>query len=175
MGGAHRDWVPFLGVADGIAPLDASSKVPLVHIPEKARTQFFPVPQNNSNYNGYRVRSRGSNGNQIFNFQIPADADVSLGVSGFLVGAPTGGAAGPGKNIDLELVWATVGTLVNSNVVADTTSVYDLTGADTWQLIEFSPLLAGIVAGAFCGLEVDHNGIGGTINYLGVTIGYFAK
>ena len=176
MAGAHIDHEKVRGQPNGLCPLDLNSLVPVANLPNTLHTMLFPVGAPNTNYNGYRTRSRGTNQNWNFSFHVPVEYDPTTALLGFVVGAPTGGAAGPNKDIDLTLNWALFNQSVTLNTAADVSTLYDFSGlADTWQLLNFSSLLTGVSPGAFCGLEVDHMGIGGTMQYLGVVLGWLSK
>lgn len=137
-----------------------------------AKSAFYRA-EANSNYNNYRTRSVGTGGNHRFTFDVPDDFATLVYL--WLVGAPTGGAAGAAKDIDLASNYGRInqGESVIFNQETDTASTYDFSGlADTWVGIDISGVFSSLVAGHSCGVLVDHNGIGGSIEYRGIRIGY---
>ena len=68
---------------------------------------------------------------------------------------------------------ALVGEDAQINAESDTTTVYDLTGTSNQITeIDISAVFSSLAAGHYCGIQIDHNGIGGTIEYIGIRIRY---
>ncbi len=132
---------------------------------------FFPCPDYDSNTADYRTRAVGATAEQRFNFQIPSDFGTLVSVE--LCGMVSAGAAGSGKDIDLASDYAAVGEIYNQHSESDTGTTYDFTGLTyMWARIDLSPVFSALGAGDQCGVLVDHNGIGGTINYFGIILEY---
>lgn len=87
---------------------------------------------------------------------------------------PTAGAAGAGRDIDLFSEYALLGENMATNAESDTTTVYDLTGTadEITAVLDLSVVFSSLAAGHFCGVQVDHNGIGGGIDYIGIRFIY---
>lgn len=138
------------------------------------RSQFFYVDPN-SNYNNYRTRSINAGGAFRFVARIPDDVGTITRIA--LICAPIGGAAGPAKDIDILCDFAAEGENVVANSQNDTTTLYDFSGmADDWVAIDLTTLLTGgtpsLSPGDILGIQVDHNGIGGSIQYAGIQLEY---
>lgn len=137
--------------------------------------RFLSRTDYNANQGEFRTRSIGASGAHRFTFQIPEDLATLISLEA--VGIPTAGAAGAARDIDLFSNYGAVGDLFNANAESDTGTTYDLTGtADRLtEVLDFAAVLSGAVPGDFCGVQVDHNGIGGAIEYLGLFITYRAQ
>ena len=120
----------------------------------------------------YRVRNISMNGDFNFTFFVPFD--FSSVNSATLIGIPSAGAAGAGKDIDLSSEYATFGQASNANSEADTGTTYDLTGTsgEITEVVDLLVVLSSLAASDVVGINVDHNGIGGAIDYLGVKLNY---
>lgn len=125
----------------------------------------------NSNDDNYRYRSIGAAANYRFTFRAPFDfgSIVALELIGF---ADSAGGVGAGKDIDLASSYGAVGELKNNHTGSDTTSTYTIPAQNTLFAINIATLFASLAAGDFCGLLVTHNGVGGTIGYLGIRMRY---
>jgi hypothetical protein len=138
--------------------------------PGVSKTLFLPADPN-ANKGDYRVRNVGGTGAHRFNVAFPSDL-VTLDECK-LIGICSSGAAGSGKDIDLLSDYGTIGELYNNHSEADTTTVYDFTGkTDQLIQIDLTPVLSAVAAGDVAGIQVDHNSIGGAIDYLGVLMRY---
>ena len=107
-----------------------------------------------------------------FTFEVPSDYGTLVGLA--LIGVPSAGAAGAGRDIDLSSDYALVGEASNTNSESDTTTVYDLTGTSGQITIvtDLSVVFSSLMSSHICGVTVAHNGIGGTILYLGIRLRY---
>lgn len=132
---------------------------------------FYESNQSNTTLT-YAVCNISGAANDDFTFTIPLDF-TSL-VSLKMIFIPTSGASGSGKDIDLTSNYATPGEPANTHSESDVGTVYDFTGLDDEMsdIIDVSVVFSSISAGDYCGLNVDHKGIGGTIGYLGVQLRY---
>lgn len=136
-----------------------------------AKEEFFRSDYN-SNNGSYRVRNIGGSGAHRFSFRIPENFQSLNSLK--LIGIISSGAAGSGKDIDLISEYAAIGEDKSINGESDVATVYDFTGLDDeFAEIDISGVFTGISAGDKCGLEVDHNGIGGGIDYIGIELLYF--
>ncbi len=126
-------------------------------------------PDYNSNYNNRRVRSIGGSGSFRFPFYVPKHFLGILTVK--LIGYPVSGAGGAGRDIDLAGEYTLdSGDSATQYTFSETTSTYDTGTDDTRWEQDITSLFTNLAAGADGGIFVDHNSIGGTINYIGVEI-----
>jgi hypothetical protein len=133
---------------------------------------FFSPAETAANFNNRRSRTVSGSGSFRFNFFVPND--FNLLVSAYVIGYPTAGAAGPGKNIDINVEYTTTaGSLFNQFSASDTTSIYDLTGLTNRQFrLPITNLLINLAPSTEGGILVTHNAIGGDIDYIGVLVVY---
>jgi len=132
---------------------------------------FFAGTGYNANLGNFRTREVGGTGAHNFTFCVPSDF-ASL-VSCEVVGIISTGAAGAAKDIDLSSDYGAVGEAYNIHSETDTTTTYDFTGKAN-QLASYSiaPVLSALSAGDYVGFDIDHNGIGGAIDYIGIKLVY---
>lgn len=125
----------------------------------------FPITLfTGQNRGDHRVDSLGATGVGRYNFSVPDDFGTLTSLE--LIGIPMAGAAGGSKDIDLFSDYGTVGENFANHSESDTTTVYDFTGdTDLFISIDLSVVFSSLVAGDFCGVQVDHNSIGGAIDY----------
>lgn len=130
---------------------------------------FIPA-EYSANYNNMRARAIAATGSYRFNFNVPGDMVTLTSLE--LVGIPVSGAGGTGKDIDLTSNYGAIGESATIHTESDTTSTYNL-GTDN-NIISYSiaSVFTNLAAGDFCGVFVDHKGIGGTVNYLGIRLIY---
>lgn len=134
------------------------------------RVVFIPV-DHGSNFSVYRTRSVGSAGSWRLDFNVPYDFTSIVSLE--IIGIVSAGAAGAAKNIDLTSEYGALNEVYNTHTSTDTTSTYDLTGyTNKFYNLNIAPLFPALAAGDFCGIFVDHKGIGGSIDYLGIRLRY---
>jgi hypothetical protein len=134
---------------------------------------FLACTDYNANLGNYRTRSISATGGQRFAFPgIPEDFNSLVSI--YLVGIVSSGADGSGKDIDIYTDYGGNNELYNIHTESDTTSTYDLTGQTNKRtnVIDLSTVLTNLGAGDSIGLFVDHKGIGGAINYIGIQLKY---
>jgi len=131
---------------------------------------FYPF-ETSGNTGNFRTRSIGATGNFNLDVIIPDDfvSLVSIEAVGIVSGA---GTPGTDKDIDLTSNCVGVAELYTSNSVSDTTSVYTISAQDTVWEMDISSIFSSISAGDYCGVNIDHKSIGGSINYLGIKLRY---
>jgi hypothetical protein len=136
------------------------------------RELFYIATDYNSNFGNFRTRSIAATGAHRFTFHIPDDFGTLTKLR--IIGIPSVGAAGAGKDIDLTTDYGAVGQAYNFYSETDTTTVYDFTGTsnEITEVIDLSIVMSNIGAGQHCGVLVDHNAIGGAIDYLGIELSY---
>lgn len=138
----------------------------------KATREIFTRVEYNSNLGNIRTRSIGGTGRFRFNFFIPDNFGTL--VSANLLGVvDSSGATGTGKDIDLFADFgAKTGEAYNIHTASNTTSTYTLPAENQRFQISITSLLSAASAGDSGGIFVDHNGIGGSAAYLGISIKY---
>lgn len=135
-----------------------------------ATKQVLFGTRNNTSGN-YASNNVGGTGAGRFTFLTPHDF-VSL-VSLQLVGIVSAGADGAARDIDFFSSYGAIGELSTTHGSSDSASTYDLTGqTDKFYAFDISSLYASLAAGDFAGLLVDHKGIGGGIDYVGILLRY---
>ncbi len=139
-------------------------------IPAAGQASVFYAPDVTANQDTYRVRILGSTANFNFTFQIPDDFDTLVEVVAIV--SPEGGAAGSGKDIDLMSQYGGAGEAINAHMESDVTSTYDLGVADEFAEIPLDTVFNSLSAGDVCGINIDQNGVGGTVNYYGILLRY---
>lgn len=131
------------------------------------------LPDHDGNLGTYRVKSQLGSVQFRYTFAIPDDFR-SL-ISAALKGNVSPGAAGIGRDIDLFVSAHGDGEVENEKTASDTTTTYDLSAFSnkTYSLGLTSVINAlGVSGGDSVGVNVDHNGIGGTIFYFRLELIY---
>lgn len=125
----------------------------------------FPITLfTGQNRGDHRVDSLGATGVGRYNFAVPEDFGSLTSLE--LIGIPMAGAAGASKDIDLFSDYGAVNENFANHSESDTTTLYDFTGdTDLFIPIDLSVVFSSLTAGDFCGVQVDHNSIGGAIDY----------
>jgi len=135
--------------------------------------EVFLSSTNYANDNSdYRTKAVSATGGARFTFKIPDDFNSLTSI--YLIGQVSVGAAGSGKNIDLSSDYGAAGEALNQHSETDTTTTYDFTGysGQNNSIIDLSVVLSSLAAGDYVGIFVDHNAIGGGIDYLGIKLLY---
>lgn len=123
-----------------------------------------------ANGGNYAVNNVAGTGSGRFTFVIPSNFISAISLD--LIGSPSAGAAGSGKNIDLTSSYALVGQDVNTNSQSDVSSTYNLGTVSTFFNLNLLPLYSSLAANHICGILVDHNAIGGTVSYYAIRLVY---
>lgn len=131
--------------------------------------EFFPCNADASD-GSFCVRNLAASGAATFSFRVPNSAQAVLAVE--LIGYPTAGATGAGKDIDLSSEYGAVGELKNLHAEVDNTTTYTIPAADTLWALDLTTVLSAVAAGDSAGVLVTHNAIGGTNRYLGIRLRY---
>jgi len=115
----------------------------------------------------YRVKSLGQNASFKFTFGVPGEALEILKIA--LIVTPAATVAG--VDIDLNSDFALDGQVFNFNSASDTTTTYSFT-VDEFSEIDLTALFPGVQGGHNCGIFVNHNSIGTTLNYYETLVRY---
>lgn len=132
-----------------------------------SKQEFFAGADYNANYNMYRTRSLGPSGAQNFSFQIPVDfvSLVSCVITGF------SNDDNPAAPIDYISEYCAVGELFNNHTQSQIGGTEAIL-TDTRFEFDISGVLSFISAGDIVGLDVDHQGISATLQYVGIVLVY---
>lgn len=133
---------------------------------EKNRTATFAVDAS-SNHGAYRGRSITSSGDHNFTFVVPAEFDALISIE--LYGIPE--SSFTSQDIDLDSNYGGLGENYQTHVEADHTGTYSGVINSGFSL-DLSSVFSALSAGDRCGVLVDHNVIGDTINYLMIVLNY---
>ena len=115
----------------------------------------------------YRVKSLGQNASFKFTFGIPGEATTILKIA--LIVTPV--ATVNNVDIDLNGDFGLDGEVFNFNSASDTTTTYSFI-INEFSEINLTALFAGVQGGHNCGIFVDHNSIGTSLNYYGTLVRY---
>jgi len=132
-------------------------------------TRWYPA-ETSGNEGSYRVRSVGSTGAWRFNFVVPDDFATLTELK--LIGWPNAGAAGTGKPINMHSMNGAEGEQFDQHQFSLLATNYNLGTQETIVGLNLAPAFPILDAGDYAGVEVDHQGIGGTMSYLGIRLRY---
>lgn len=164
------NWVELSpGVAGQVLTLTGGLIPSWAAVSSADKTVYFPIDWN-VNFNDYRARSLG--GNAMWRISFFAPDDLGSLVSLALMGIPSAGAAGAGKDIDLFSDYGGLGEDNQNHNESDTTSTYNLGVVGEHIDLDVSAVFSVLAAGDRCGLLFDHNGIGGSMTWLGLKMVY---
>jgi len=146
-------------------------------IPQPPRKAIVEVPfdiEPNNTQGSFRVRQIGGNGAHRWAFHVPQDFGELVELFFWIF--PAAGAAASGRDIDLTAEYGLEGEVFNNISEADTTSTYDFSaGPNVLQKFHFDHVFTQLAAGHVCGIDVDHNGIGGNVYYVKGILRYRRK
>jgi hypothetical protein len=135
------------------------------------KTIWFPADYDDD-FGSYRVRELITVGDHRFNFRVPVFENTFTVLNLDLLFITSAGASGTGKDIDLFSEYAAVGEPSNQHTESSTTRSYNLGAANAVNAIDLKPVFTLLESGDSCGVEVDHNLIGGSLHYLGIRMRY---
>lgn len=162
-------------IAGGLQPqiLQASDTVKQIVFQDAAtKMQIYPA-DTLSNMDDLRTRQIAGPGNFNFNFCVPSDFG-SL-VSLVALGIPSVGAAGPARVFDLSSTYGVAPDSAFDSIVESGSIQLDLTGrADIWTNIDLSSVVTQLAADVFGGVNINHQAIGGAIDYVELRLFYLA-
>lgn len=143
----------------GVEPIDSPTK------------EVFYLAEGNSNTGDFRTRSIGASGSWNFTFYIPHDFNSIIDLVA-VAAATGGGAVGTGKDIDLSSDYGGIGEQGTVNSETDTASTYTIPAVGELFELDLTPVFSNLDPGDICGVNIDHNGIGGSVDYLGIRLRY---
>jgi hypothetical protein len=153
-----------VGVGGGIYPS------PVMGIPSGSILEVFtPATDYNFDHGDYRVRQVGTNGAFNFTFRVPFNfASLVL-----LELVAVNSAATPGaQSIDLFSDYGMLGQASNFFSESDLTQTPVVPAVNFLFSYDISSVFSSLAASQFCGLMIDHNAVGGAIDYLGIRAQY---
>jgi hypothetical protein len=130
------------------------------------KRMFFEA-ETNGNDSGHRVRNIGATGNFDFNFEVPLDFVSLVRLEMWGASRTTTNPAAP---ITLTSSYGVPPQAPNAISVAANITPALVAG----QLFRFSlaSVFAGLSAGAQCGVNLNHTGVGGSVDYYGIYLEY---
>lgn len=139
----------------------------------------FASIDTNSNMGSFRTRSVSGSGAFRFNLIFPNDFDPLSPLGGpivALLGIVSAGAAGTGKTIDMTSEYGSHGFLneTYNNSSEFQSSIFNLVGqTNKFVAIPLSDVMSGVEKDDVVGVLVDHQSIGGSIDYVGIIYQYW--
>jgi len=138
-----------------------------VHSVASAIKEFFHPANPSTNFGNYRVRAVATNGNHNFNLMVPSDFASLVSVEMIFISGGTFVA----QNIDLSSEYGAIGEQNDNH--AETDVAFTTSGtADETGSYSLASVLSSLAAGDFVGINIDHQGIGTSLNYLGIRLIY---
>lgn len=119
-----------------------------------------------ANSGDYRVRSVGATGTFRFTFSIPFDYTTLISVE--LIGFP--GANGTTQSFTLNSDYGAIGEQYNVN--SESNSITKTFTNGELMALDLSSVFSALSANDFCGVQVTHNSIGTSIDYIGILLKY---
>lgn len=116
----------------------------------------------------YRVIQVSSNGSVDMFFNTPSDFTSLVSVDAVFISL----FANPTADIDLYSNYAACGENKNTHQESNTTSTFDTGTVNNIETIDLSSVFSSLSAGDLCAVHIDHNSIGGALNYFGVRLVY---
>jgi hypothetical protein len=131
---------------------------------------FTPGTDYNFNHGDYRVRQLNTNGTFNFSFRVPFNFGALTVLE--LVAIQSSATPSAAANIDLFSDYGMLGQASNFFSESDLTTTYVIPAVNVVFSYDISSVYSSIAALQFCGLMVDHNAIGGALDYLGIRMVY---
>jgi len=137
---------------------------------------------NSSNPSPYRSRNVGGTGAHDFTFYVPTDFQIANLVALELIYFNAGANVGVTVQIDFASEYCLNGQAKNFNFVnnpdpAGAVGSYLVGAVNVRSFFDLTNLAGtnmypNLAAGHLCGLNINHRGIGGAINYEGIRLAY---
>lgn len=136
---------------------------------DRVREIFFQFDYG-SNEGDFRTRDVGGSGNYRATFAVPQDFVSLVALEAIAINASSLTGV---QNFDLESDYGAVGELYTTHSESDTIITYDFTGTTNEIVaLNVASVFAALAAGDFCGLFINHQAIGGSLDYLGIRLRY---
>lgn len=133
-------------------------------------THYFETDRGDDadNMRGLNV---GANSALNISFAIPPDFLSIVSVEAIV--KVSAGAAQTARNIDLTSNYGGIGESTTTHSETDAAITYDLSGTSgEFFALDISSVFSSLAAGDLCGIELDHNGLGGALDYFFVKLVY---
>ena len=130
---------------------------------------FFPSDWG-SNLGEFRTRNVGSTATFRHNFWVPVDFTTITALEAIAINSGVTVASG---DIDLFSEYGAVGQDFDTHAESDLAFTRSFTGTDQQIVnIDLTSVFTSLAAGDYCGVQIDHNGLGGTLGYIGIRLKY---
>lgn len=131
------------------------------------KTVFFR-PERVGTVGDYKVKAMGQGGNENFTFLVPQDFQSLTSLE--LVYAPVN-TVDPGKTADLNSDYGSIGESITTH--SETVLGNPVTGtAGIFSTMDISGVFSNMSAGDICGININLNNIGTTLNVFGIRLRY---
>lgn len=165
---------PFVQVSGEVSGLPLEFLDPAVPWSVYEQAEYTAIPDYGTNYDTvYRTRVVAASNFYNFNFHVPADFSALVSIHADYFGSA--GAAGAGKDIDLESKYCLQGQASNFNNEVDVASTYTLVGAGVRGLLDLSSVFSALQAGHVCGVRITQGVIGGALDYTRLVLRYIRR
>lgn len=131
------------------------------------KSVFYTATNYDAEHGDFRVRNIGGAGAFNFSFCVPADFGVLVDL--VLVAIPDGTDAA--ADIDLNSDYGAPGEAFDNHSESDAASTFPLTVDELLEL-DISSVFSALGANDYCGIEVDHQGLGFSVDYVGIVLRY---
>lgn len=131
---------------------------------------IFMQPDFGGNQLNYRIRNLGGNGNFNFNIRAPFDFVTLISCQAIFFNRS---ASNDGNLIDIESNYGALGEQADNTIESDTLNVtFSTFPVERLGALDLSSILTSLAAGDFVGINIDHNGLGGSLDYIGLLLRY---
>ncbi len=150
--------------------LRAASNWVAVSTTSVIKTQYFKLEITNNLSDGFDVARISTSG--VFNASFIVPDDFTSLTSLLLIGYPDSGAAGASKDIDLTSNYGGNGQSKTTHNETDTSSTFNLGSENVFFELDMSSVFSSLAAGDRCGLRIQHNTVGGNVDYIRLELQY---
>lgn len=131
------------------------------------KSAYFSIGNDVNNEGTYGVRNVGSTADGYATWRMPADFETLISLEAHLYVLATVGPV----DIDLNSSYSLIGESVVLNAESDVGTTYNFT-ANQHEIIDASVVFNSLLANHICGLNIDNNGVGTSVKYLGISLRY---
>ena len=127
-------------------------------------------PQYSASSGTYRIRTLTAAAAFEFTGSVPVDFTALVSIEAIYMNLNAD--VGAGADIDLNSEYGTVGEAKNAHVETDTTTTYTIVATNEKGALDLSSVFSSLSAGDSFGIEIDHMGIGGALQYISIRLRY---
>jgi hypothetical protein len=120
-----------------------------------------------ANEGNYRVRQVSGTGTFRHNFFVPHDFNSVVSLVAIV--APVANIVA--GDIDLFSDYGEQGQSLTQFQETDVGSTYNLTGM-VWNALDLTSVFSSLTASMYCGVQIDGNGLGTSLDYFGIRLRY---